>query len=101
MSAADVMARVTAWRRRVSIRTTYHRVFETPDGARVLEDMLKGGGMLERSFVPGDPYATAFNEGRRSVMIDVLRLLSWTEGALSKLSDDQVAARLMATEDDE
>ena len=43
---------------------------ETPNGKLVLED-LKSHSAGRPSYVKGDPYATAFNEGRRSMYLDI------------------------------
>lgn len=56
----------------------------TLDGEVVLADLKRFCKLTDSSFVPGDPYATALNEGRREVMNRILAHLY--------LSDDTIAA---------
>ncbi len=52
-----------------------YRLFETtPDGQAVLQDLCDSYYDVS-SFVPGDPHATAFNEGRRAVVIAIFEVL--------------------------
>lgn len=51
----------------------YQRTFSTPHGKRVLRRMMKESGMLSPNFVEGDPYGTAFNEGKRAAVIEILQ----------------------------
>ena len=52
----------------------YRETFATDQGKRVLWDMMKQF-MMTRSFVPGDSYATHFNEGQREVLLHILNKL--------------------------
>ena len=53
----------------------YHTLFTGDVGRRVLRDMAEAYG--ERtSYVPNDPYATAFREGERHVYLSILTLLA-------------------------
>lgn len=49
-------------------------VMATPVGRRLLLDLVTPA-MLSSSYVPGDSLATAFNEGRRSVALELLARL--------------------------
>lgn len=52
-----------------------YRIFETSvDGQSVLQDLCDSY-YDQTSFVPGDPQATAFNEGRRAVVIAIFEIL--------------------------
>ena len=53
----------------------YRTVFEGPQGQRVLADLCHRHGIFDPCHVPGDPYSTAYNDGRRSVVVDLLRYL--------------------------
>ena len=53
----------------------YRTIFEGPQGQRVLADLCHRHGIFDPCHVPGDPYSTAYNDGRRSVIIDLLRYL--------------------------
>ena len=49
----------------------YNRVFTTPDGQRVLDDMRRS----YRDTFLNDPYESAFRQGRRQVVLDIERLM--------------------------
>ncbi len=53
----------------------YRTIFEGPQGQRVLADLCHRHGIFDPCHVPGDPYSTAYNDGRRSVIVDLLRYL--------------------------
>ena len=53
----------------------YRTIFEGPQGERVLTDLCHRHGIFDPCHVPGDPYSTAYNDGRRSVVVDLLRYL--------------------------
>ncbi len=56
----------------------YYKVFNTPDGKRVLEkleEMFYEG----TSIVPNDPYATLAREGAREVIIHIKRTMKGVE----------------------
>ena len=53
----------------------YKEVFQGPKGKEVLDDILKSCSIHEVTYVPGHDSASAFNEGRRSVGLRLLRLV--------------------------
>ncbi len=55
--------------RRKQAETDLEWVLSDPRGQRVLARIVEDCGVSRLSFVAGDPLATAFNEGRRSVGI--------------------------------
>lgn len=56
-----------------SIRQSYRNIFRGPDGLNVLDDLqARLGG---KSHTPGDPYETAFKEGRRDVLLLIQHML--------------------------
>jgi hypothetical protein len=83
--------------RQKAIRSAYHTVFDSPDGKLVLTDMLQAGGLLESSMVGGDAHMTHYREGRRSMALDLIHKLRWTEGEVMQLAlqrtGDQLAAQ--------
>jgi hypothetical protein len=87
----------TALDRHRAVRQAYHAVFATTEGKIVLTNLLQVGGVLETSMVSGDPQATAYREGRRSMALDVIHKLRWTEGEMMQLAlqrtGDQLAAQ--------
>ena len=55
----------------------YRTVFGTPEGERVLADLIDLNGLLRPTF-NADAQVAAFNEGRRNVVLDILRFLNVT-----------------------
>lgn len=55
-------------------RDTVRDVMGSKAGRRLLLDLITPA-LLSASFVPGDPLATAFNEGRRSIVLELLARL--------------------------
>ena len=58
-----------------------------PAQEAVLRDLYEEGGMMKRSHVPGDPYATAFNEGARSVVLHIFEMTFGAKGAVLKIQE--------------
>lgn len=52
----------------------YRDLFDSPAGTRVLEDLMARFNVFGTVFDPS-PYATAFNEGQRAVVIYILEQL--------------------------
>lgn len=65
----------------------YRVVFGSPEGERVLADLIDMNGVLRPTFDP-DPNVSAFNEGRRNVLLDILRYLSVEPEQFRKLAQD-------------
>jgi len=55
------------------LHASYVRVFDTPDGQRVLRHLMKMGYMSKTTFVRDDPYETALNEGSRRLVLSLLK----------------------------
>lgn len=53
----------------------YKAVFGTPQGKRVLQDLMAKGGLLQSNYVPGDSHGTAYNEGARSLVLHIFEIL--------------------------
>jgi ribosomal protein S4E len=68
------------------INNAYRVLFdEKNDFAKtVLLDLCKSCQIFERTHVPGDPYSSAFNEGRRTVILGILRKIHRDAVALSR-----------------
>lgn len=87
--------------RNKAIRSAYATVFGSPEGKLVLHDLLRRTGILEASMVAGDPHMTHFRDGRRSVGLDVVHMLRWTEGEMMQLALQQTEAQTaQAAEED-
>ena len=65
----------------------YRTIFKGPQGERVLADLCHRHGIFDPCHVPGDPYTTAYNDGRRSVVVDLLRYLGTALERLDNLLD--------------
>ena len=55
----------------------YQRTFETAHGKRVLRRMMKECMFQIPSYVPGDSHGTAFNEGKRAAVLEIIDRLKW------------------------
>lgn len=71
-----------AVRQRARLHAAWHAIEATAEGQTVIADLMTLAGATVGSHSPGDPYQTAFNEGRRSIAIDVMERLRWTEARL-------------------
>lgn len=69
----------------VSLTADYQATFGTEHGKRVLQDLMKKGGMLDSNYVPNDSYGTAYNEGARSLVLHIIKLLKLDVKKLHKL----------------
>ena len=63
----------------------YQRTFSTEHGRRTLRRMMHECGMDQPSFVEGDPYGTALNEGKRAAVLDIINKLKIDLTALEKI----------------
>lgn len=61
--------------RSLSILADIKQTFSSPEGKRVLRYLMKRTGFLNTSFVAGDAYMSAFNEGQRAIIIDIVKKL--------------------------
>jgi hypothetical protein len=70
----------------------YRDCFTTEAGKSVLRDMARS--YHNNTTFTGDPYQSAFNEGRRSVYLDILHLVE----AANERTDDNDSSRTAVTE---
>jgi hypothetical protein len=64
---------------------SYKAVFNSPDGERVLADLLNFCGQYKCSHNPGDANSTAFNEGKRRVSLRILKFIDMEEKEIQKI----------------
>ena len=57
------------------LMSKYQKVFNSPEGKEVLEDIFKDSGMMDSSY-NGNANDTMFNEGRRSVCLRILKFIT-------------------------
>lgn len=62
----------------------YRKVFNSPEGAKVLADLCQRHFIFSTTHVPGDSVASAFQEGRRSVVMDLIKYLKIDLESLEK-----------------
>jgi len=59
----------------IKVNASYKKAFSGPDGETVLKDLLVSTGFDTTTFVAHDPYSSAYNEGRRSIVLQILRMV--------------------------
>ena len=59
-----------------SLIKDYKRTFEGPEGERVLANLSMQCYENDPTFVDGNPNGTAFNEGKRFVLLHIRRLIA-------------------------
>lgn len=69
-------------RRGDQVRLAYRRVFAGESGQYVMADLSALCGEAATSFSPGDPHQTAFQEGKRSVLLHIRSVLGLKPGEL-------------------
>lgn len=57
----------------------YKTVFNSVDGGRVMYDLMKSCSFTTSTFSQGDALGMAHNEGRRSVLLDIIKVLNKDE----------------------
>lgn len=58
------------------LKLAYRRTFDNEDGETVLADLKIRFAFAQTTFVQGDPHQTAFNEGQRSAILLIARMLA-------------------------
>jgi hypothetical protein len=66
-----------------SLANAYKFVFDCDEGKIVLEDLMRKCHVLNSQFV-NDPYAMAYDQGKRQVALDILRILNFDIGKFRK-----------------
>jgi len=78
--AAALAASDEATEIRERIREDYIATFTSPAGERVFHDLYVKGRQLESTYSQGkDPTHTAFLEGRRSMVVDIMKTLKFDD----------------------
>ena len=57
------------------LRGNYQRVFKSDDGEMVQEHLKICFGFYQTTYAKGDSHDTAFFEGQRAVVLNILRML--------------------------
>jgi len=66
----------------------YMNVFSGPDGEEVLKDLLKFCHYESPTFVVGDQYQTAHNEGMRRVALRIVSIINMDDETIRELQGD-------------
>lgn len=76
-------------KKRLRLKETYIRVFESPDGGAVLRDIIKRSGVFSVT-TETDPILSARLEGRRALMLEILSMTRMAdESAMLKLLNER------------
>jgi hypothetical protein len=70
----------------ITLRNDYNITFSTPEGKRVLKDLMRFCGYRASSYVPNDTSATMVNEGLRLAILRILKFVEMEEAELTRLS---------------
>lgn len=58
------------------LKLAYRRTFNNEDGEKVLADLKARFSFESTTFIPNDPYQSAFREGQRDAVLLIVRMLS-------------------------
>lgn len=86
-----------ALRRRARFTDAYAAIYRMPEGKIVIDDLLRKSGLLEVS--PADD--SRFFDGRRSMGLEILSAMRWSEGELVMLAQEQTLSDVREREDAE
>ena len=67
-------------------KVQYKEFFSTDDGKEILADLARRHFVHTSTFVPHDTHHSAFNEGRRSVILDIISLVNIPMEEFDKLN---------------
>ena len=81
-------------------KVQYKEFFSTDDGKEILADLARRHLVHTSTFVPHDTHHSAFNEGRRSVILDIISLVNIPMEELDKLNRKAEDGRDSRTDND-
>ena len=58
------------------LKNLYRQTFDSEAGAKVMEDLERRCNMRSLSYVAGDANATAFEEGKRAVILHIHNMMT-------------------------
>lgn len=76
-------------KKRVALFSMYSAVFNSEEGKKVLDDLMRTFGVVEGTFDP-DPYQHAYNEGARSVVVRILKTINTDPEQFNKIVKGQL-----------
>ena len=77
----------------------YRLVFAGSAGAAVRDDLFRLGHIGRPTYVPGDPTATAFNEGKRFMALHIAALLNLPDAAILERAQSGLDGRAVIDHD--
>lgn len=63
--------------KRNALMIDYKRVFSSPEGERVLQDLMLNAGIDQDCFAPGQADSTAYSLGRRSLALRIRNFVNF------------------------
>lgn len=72
----------------LAIHSCYKTVFRSPEGEKVLDDLLKYCHILNTTFST-DPYESALQEGERNVALYILKKINANVEQMKKFAERQ------------
>ena len=81
-------------------KVQYKEFFSTDDGKEILADLARRHFVHTSTFIPHDTHHSAFNEGRRSVILDIISLVNIPMEELDKLNRKAEDGRDSRTDND-
>lgn len=76
-------------RKQRELIVAYQKLFETPDGEKVLRDLCKLGFIDRTTFAPDNQYETAFREGQRAMVLRIVQIINTDPAYLAELVKGQ------------
>ena len=77
----------------------YRLVFAGAAGAAVRDDLFRLGHIGRPTYVPGDPTATAFNEGKRFMALYIAALLNLPDATILERAQSGLDGRAVIDHD--
>ena len=74
------------------LRGDYCRTFGSPQGGRVLRDLMKRNHVFDPT-INANSHITGFHEGRRTAVLEILKTMNWSEADIQRMVE--------TTEDDD
>lgn len=75
--------------------SAYREALGGERGRIALADILRRGHVMETTYVTGDPYATAFREGRRRLALEIVEMVNRDPNAAIEMARTGEVADLM------
>jgi len=72
-----------------TLKAAYSSIFKGEMGHIVMRDLKSWCHIADTSFTPGDPYVSAFNEGKRFVYLRICKMAKIDLDKLIAISDNR------------